>query len=29
MGLGDDLKEFENDATGQGGNDGDNNADNA
>jgi hypothetical protein len=26
MGLGDDLQEFENDATGQGGNDGDNNA---
>jgi hypothetical protein len=29
MGLGDDIKEFENDATGQGGNDGDNNANNA
>jgi hypothetical protein len=29
MGLGDDLKEFENDATGQGGNDGDNNANRA
>ena len=28
MGLGDDIKEFENDATGQGGNDGDNNANN-
>jgi len=26
MGFGDDIKEFENDATGQGGNDGDNNA---
>jgi hypothetical protein len=26
MGLGDDFKELENDATGQGGNDGDNNA---
>lgn len=29
MGLGDDIKEFENDATGQGGNDGDNNANRA
>jgi hypothetical protein len=29
MGLGDDFKDLENDATGQGGNDGDNNANNA
>lgn len=29
MGLGDDIKEFEQDATGQGGRDGDNNADNS
>ena len=29
MGFGDDIKEFENDATGQGGNDGDNNANKA
>ncbi len=29
MGLGDDIKEFEQDATGQGGSDGDNNANNA
>jgi len=29
MGLGDDFKELENDATGQGGNDGDNNANKA
>ncbi|TVY23313.1 hypothetical protein LHYA1_G007202 [Lachnellula hyalina] len=28
MGFGDDIKEFENDATGQGGKDGDNNANN-
>ena len=29
MGFGDDIKEFEKDATGQGGNDGDNNANKA
>lgn len=29
MGFGDDIKEFESDATGQGGKDGDNNANNA
>jgi hypothetical protein len=29
MGLGDDIKEFEQDATGQGGRDSDNNADNS
>jgi len=29
MGLGDDIKDFEQDATGQGGKDGDNNANNA